>query len=347
MAQQIISTPPAQTGLVSSVGEVADDAEDAGEGEQRDFVVPPQWHGERLDKTMAEVLAEFSRSWLQQLLQEGCVRVNGVVATKAAQRCVAGQSVSVCLRPTPQARAFRPEAIALDVVHEDEHLLVIAKPAGMVVHPAAGHWSGTLLNALLAYHGQASHLPRAGIVHRLDKDTSGLMLVAKSRQTMDALVQAIAERRVQRRYIALVHGPWRRAERVEVEQAIGRDPSNRLRMAVLPAHSGGAKSAQTTFTCVHSDAAVSVLACKLHTGRTHQIRVHAAWLGHPLLGDGVYGGRPDGGIARQALHAAHLALPHPVTGAPLAFHATPPPDLLAALQQRGLGYNPSLWDELD
>lgn len=342
MAQQIISTPP----LEPALGAAMDDAEEAGEGEQRSFVVPASAHGERLDKTMAEVLGEFSRSWLQQLLHEGCVRVNGAVATKASQRCVAGHEVTVWLRPTPQARAFRPEPIPLNVVHEDEHLLVIVKPAGLVVHPAAGHWSGTLLNALLSHHRQAENLPRAGIVHRLDKDTSGLMLVAKSRQAMDALVQAIAERRVQRRYIALVQGAWKRAQVVEVEQWVGRDPANRLRMAVLPPHTSGAKAAHTTITCVQGDTSVSVLACKLHTGRTHQIRVHAAWLGHPLLGDVVYGGRTDGDMSRQALHAAHLRLQHPVSGAELVFHSPPPADMLAALHTRGLGYNPAMWEPL-
>lgn len=320
-----------------------DDADDTTVGEWRRFVLSPADHGQRLDKSLAAQLAEFSRSWLQQLLHEGCVTVNGRTATKPAQRCVAGQRVEVLLRPTPQAQAFRPEPMALEVVHEDEHLLVIVKPAGLVVHPAAGHWSGTLLNGILAHHTQAQHLPRAGIVHRLDKDTSGLMLVAKTRQAMDGLVRAIAERRVQRRYLALAQGPWRREPVVDVSQWVGRDPSNRLRMAVLPAESAGAKAAQTTFRCVHSDATLSVLACKLHTGRTHQIRVHAAWLGHPLLADVVYGGHGQLGLQRQALHAAHLSLVHPVDGQPLVFHAPPPLDICTALSERGLGYNASIW----
>ena len=346
MALQIISTPPLDEPSAPQAAPDADEADDAADGEWRHLVVGAADHGQRLDKVLASGLTEFSRSWLQQLLRDGCVTVDGQAASKPAQRCVAGQAVAVLLRPTPQAQAFRPEAMPLEVVHEDEHLLVIVKPAGLVVHPAAGHWSGTLLNALLSHHRQAENLPRAGIVHRLDKDTSGLMLVAKSRQAMDALVQAIAERRVQRRYIALVQGAWKRAQVVEVEQWVGRDPANRLRMAVLPPHTSGAKAAHTTITCVQGDTSVSVLACKLHTGRTHQIRVHAAWLGHPLLGDVVYGGRTDGDMSRQALHAAHLRLQHPVSGAELVFHSPPPADMLAALHTRGLGYNPAMWEPL-
>ena len=343
MALQIISTPPLDEPSAPQAAPDADEADDAADGEWRHLVVGAADHGQRLDKVLASGLKEFSRSWLQQLLRDGCVTVDGQAASKPAQRCVAGQAVAVLLRPTPQAQAFRPEAMPLEVVHEDEHLLVIVKPAGLVVHPAAGHWSGTLLNGLLAHHAGAQYLPRAGIVHRLDKDTSGLMLVAKSRQAMDALVRAIAERRVQRRYLALAHGPWRREPEVDVAQWIGRDPGHRLRMAVLPAESGGAKAAQTTFHCLHSDADMSLLACKLHTGRTHQIRVHAAWLGHPLLADKVYGGREQWGLQRQALHAAHLSLTHPVSGQPLVFHAPPPADMCAALSERGLGYNPGIW----
>jgi 23S rRNA pseudouridine1911/1915/1917 synthase len=211
-----------------------------------------------------------------------------------------------------------------------------------VVHPAAGHWSGTLLNGLLAHHAGAAMLPRAGIVHRLDKDTSGLMLVAKSRLAMDALVRAIAAREVQREYLALVHGPWQGASVLDIDQPIGRDVHNRLRMAVLRPEATGGKSARTTVTLLGTKPQASLLACKLHTGRTHQIRVHLSWMGHPLVGDAIYGGRVLWGMTRQALHARRLRLAHPVSGAPLDFLREPPSDFLDALSQSGLHYNPSI-----
>lgn len=345
LAQEIISVPSATAAWSCQVEATPEDVDEAQSTELRELVLDADAHGQRLDKVLASALPEFSRSWLQQLLHDGCVRVNGAVALKAALKAQAGSQVQVLLRPTPQAQAFRAEAMSLDVVFEDEDLLVLIKPAGLVVHPASGHWSGTLLNGLLAYHAAAAQLPRAGIVHRLDKDTSGLMLVAKSRPAMDALVRDIAARTVQRRYLALAHAAWQRASVVAVEQAVGRDPGNRLRMAVLPEHASGAKPAKTTFRCVHQGQDGTVLACQLHTGRTHQIRVHAAWLGHPLLADTLYGGRPSAVLARQALHAAHLRLLHPISRAPLAFHAPPPADLMAALSAWGLGYNPHIWDD--
>jgi 23S rRNA pseudouridine1911/1915/1917 synthase len=344
LAQEIISMPSDDGDLTFAQTSQSDDNDESMDVELRELVLGAAAHGQRLDKVLAVELAEFSRSWLQQLLQEGCVRVNGQVVHKSSVKALAGSKVQVELRPTPQAQAFRPEAMPLDVVFEDEHLMVIVKPAGLVVHPATGHWSGTLLNGLLAYHAGASLLPRAGIVHRLDKDTSGLMLVAKSRQAMDALVKDIAERTVQRRYLALAHGRWRRESTVVVEQAIGRDPANRLRMAVLPSHASAAKPAKTTFHCVQVTQESTVLACQLHTGRTHQIRVHAAWLGHPLVADALYGGKERPDMARQALHAAHLQLPHPVSRKPLVFHATPPADVLNMMQQWGVGYNQAIWD---
>jgi len=309
----------------------------------RDCTVPPGLHGERADKLLATQLPEFSRSYLQQLMADGAVCLDGKVLHKPAARVSVGQVLRVQIRPTPQATAFVPEAIPLVIVFEDEHLLVIHKPAGLVVHPAPGHWSGTLLNGLLAHHAAAAQLPRAGIVHRLDKDTSGLMLVAKSRLAMEALVRAIAARDVKREYLALAQGAWRAAPELRVDQPIGRDPQHRLRMAVLPPDASGAKTAQTTVRCLASQGAYSLLGCQLHTGRTHQIRVHMAWLGHPLVADVLYGGRPALGLQRQALHAARLRLAHPVHGSPLAFEAAPPVDFQQALEQAGLSYNASDW----
>lgn len=307
--------------------------------ETRSWQVPDHMHGWRIDRALAESISEFSRSYLQQLLQEGAVQWRGVAAQKASAKVSVGDALTVHLRPTQQTQAFKADPMALDVVFEDEHLMVINKPAGLVVHPAAGHWSGTLLNALLAWHQGAQHLPRAGIVHRLDKDTSGLMMVAKSRNAMDALVQAIAARDVQREYVALAQGLWRAPLTLTVDQAIGRDSRNRLRMAVVTAEGSSAKPAQTTITRLGGTAQITLVKCKLHTGRTHQIRVHMAWLGHPLVADTVYGGRAAWGMQRQALHARELRLRHPVLDQDLAFVAEPPVDFLAAVAESGLQYN--------
>ena len=309
------------------------------EGEVRSLLVPAEMHGWRLDRALVALVQGFSRSWLQQLVADGAVTLRGRACTKSATKVSAGDACAVELRPTPQAMAFVPEPMALAVVHEDEHLLVIDKPAGLVVHPAAGHWSGTMLNGLLAHHAAAAQLPRAGIVHRLDKDTSGLMLVAKSRAAMDALVRAIAAREVNRQYLALGQGAWRGEAQREVDLAIGRDPQNRLRMAGLRT---GGKPAQSTLRLLDGNDQACLVACKLHTGRTHQIRVHMASLGHPLVGDAVYGGRRLWGMQRQALHAAHLRLLHPVGGQPLSFWREPPADFSEALKTGGLHYNPPI-----
>lgn len=296
-------------------------------------------HGWRIDRALARLIPEFSRSYLQQLMAEGAVQMHGTPVRKPAARIHVGEQLQIELRPTQQAMAFVAQPMALDVVFEDAHLLVIHKPAGLVVHPAAGHWSGTLLNGLLAHHAAAATLPRAGIVHRLDKDTSGLMLVGKSRAAVDALVRAIAAREVQREYLALAHGAWKGAEEQGVDQPIGRDSHNRLRMAVLRPDATGGKPAQTTFRLLDGNPCFCWVACKLHTGRTHQIRVHMAWLGHPLVGDVLYGGKPVLGMQRQALHATRLRLSHPVSGESLAFQSPPPADCMAALAEAGLHYN--------
>jgi 23S rRNA pseudouridine1911/1915/1917 synthase len=233
--------------------------------------------------------------------------------------------VRVELVPTAQSQAFRAEPIALAIVHEDEHLLVVDKPAGLVVHPAAGNWSGTLLNGLLAHHAGAAMLPRAGIVHRLDKDTTGLMVVAKTLPAMTGLVRAIAARDVRRIYLALAVGEVRWAQ-ATIDAPIGRDPVSRVRMAVL----AGGKPARTDVERLAVGDGVSALRCRLHTGRTHQIRVHLAHEGYPLVADALYGGRPLRGMARQALHAAELAFAHPIDGRLLEFGSPLPADLAAA-----------------
>ncbi len=296
--------------------------------ELRSAVVSNAQHGERLDKVLVAMAPEFSRSHLQQLLERGHVRVDGTPGSAASRRLRGGQQLELELVPTDESRAFRPQPMALQVLHEDEHLLVLDKPAGLVVHPAAGNWSGTLLNGLLAHHPGAAQLPRAGIVHRLDKDTSGVMMVGKTLPAVTALVRDIAARVVSRRYLALAHGVPGPAE-FTVEAPIGRDPAVRVRMAVV----AGGKPARTDVQVLAARDGISALRCTLHTGRTHQIRVHLAWKGHPLLADAVYGGKPALGLQRQALHAAELRLAHPITREPLAFECPPPADFQQAWQQ--------------
>lgn len=332
--QQIISTP-----LQSLDGERA---EDTGlEAELRALSFSSAQHGMRLDLALTELVPEFSRSYLQQLIALGSVHVNGEEIKKASGKVKAGDVGQIELRPTPQSQAFKAENLPLDIVFEDEHLLVVNKPAGLVVHPAPGNWSGTLMNRLLGHDLQAFNLPRAGIVHRLDKDTSGLMVVARSRQVMDALVQAIAARTVKRQYLALAHGAWQGSPLLHVDAAVGRDPVNRLRMAVVDLAMHAGKVAQTDFECLDSSATGCLLKCTLHTGRTHQIRVHLASIGHALVADTVYGGALAAGMQRQGLHATRLAFLHPITGQSLVFYAPIPDDLTLALKCWGLNYNKS------
>ncbi|MFM7505983.1 MAG: pseudouridine synthase, partial [Rubrivivax sp.] len=221
-------------------------AGDDSPAEWRHGVVDGAQHGQRLDKVLVALVPEFSRSHLQRLLEAGHVRVDGVVAQASSQRVKAGQALALGLVPTDESRAFRPQPMALAVLHEDEHLLVLDKPAGLVVHPAPGHWQGTLVNGLLAHHAGAAALPRAGIVHRLDKDTSGLMMVGKTLPAVTALVRAIAAREVHRRYRAIA-APDRGVApppAFSVDAPIGRDPVSRVRMAVVPLAAGG-KPART------------------------------------------------------------------------------------------------------
>lgn len=306
------------------------DDEDA--PERRTAVVAREFHGQRLDKALVAMAEEFSRSHLQGLIEQGHVAVNGVVANSASRKVLAGQQIVVDLVPTPESRAFRPEALPLNIVFEDEHLMVIDKPPGLVVHPAAGNWSGTLLNGVLAHHTAASTLPRAGIVHRLDKDTSGLMVVGKTLPAVTALARAIAAREVHREYLALIHGRLALAS-FRVDVPLARDPQSRVRMAVV----ASGKPAQTDVTRLAvaetAEGPVSAVRCKLHTGRTHQIRVHLSSRGYPLIGDVVYGGHAALGMQRQALHATRLGLAHPQTGEALWFDAGLPADMAQAWQQ--------------
>ncbi|MBO9651769.1 MAG: RluA family pseudouridine synthase [Variovorax sp.] len=307
--------------------------------EIRTFLIGETQHAQRLDRALAALVPEFSRSYLQQLIDAGMVQVQGRLVTKPSVTVHAGESGRIELRPTPQSQAFRPEAMPIEVLYEDEHLRVINKPAGLVVHPAPGNWSGTLLNGLLALDPRAALLPRAGIVHRLDRDTSGLMVVARSRAAMDALVVLIAAREVTRQYIAMAHRAWQGAEARHVDSPIGRDPRNRLRMAVVDLERHPGKPARTLIEALDSNDLGCAVRCTLETGRTHQIRVHMASIGHPLVGDALYGGTEAAGLTRQALHAFRLGFVHPVTGRHMEFKSPPPADLVEGMSRWGLDYN--------
>ena len=336
----IISATPPEPG---AQGLLDDPADTGPESELRAFAIGAGQHGERLDRALALLVPEFSRSYLQQLLESGAVLLNGKAALKPSHKVKAGDAGTVELRPTPQSQAFKPEPMALDVLFQDDHLLVLNKPAGVVVHPAPGNWSGTLLNGLLAHDAQAGLLPRAGIVHRLDKDTSGLMVVARSRAAMDALVQCIAAREVVRQYVALAHRPWAGPRERRVEAPIGRDPRHRLRMAAVDLERTSGKPASTGFDLMENAQDGCLVRATLQTGRTHQIRVHMASIGHPLVADPLYGGAPAAGMERQALHAFRLALRHPASGDALEFLAPLPVDMARALELWGLRYNGAQW----
>lgn len=306
--------------------------------ELRDILIPTELHRERLDRALVYLLPAFSRNHLKHLIEEGCVGLLGhdTAITKVAHLVKTAEAYSVRLQPTEMSQAYMPQAMDLDLVFEDEHLRVIHKPVGLVVHPAPGNWSGTLLNGLLALDPGLKQVPRAGIVHRLDKDTSGLMVTARSRACMDALVAMIAAREVHREYLAISQRPWRGDPDREVDMAIGRDPRNRLRMAVIDLNRQSGKPAQTSLHCQDSNDQGCLVHCTLHTGRTHQIRVHMAAIGLPLLADGLYGGSASPQIERQALHAFRLGFVHPFTGDNLQFETPLPADMQAALAAMGL-----------
>lgn len=316
----------------AAFAEPVDDAEDGepagiadAAAERREHVAGAAEHGQRIDRLLVTMAPEFSRTHLQSLVGRGLVALDGAPVRQSSRRVHAGQRVAVELVPTEESLAFRPQAMPITVLYEDDALLVLDKPAGLVVHPAAGNWSGTLLNGLLARHPGAERLPRAGIVHRLDKDTSGVMVVGKTLPAVTALTRAIAERRVQRRYLAIAHGELREPA-LRIDAPIGRHPVSRVRMAVV----GSGKPARTDVARVAVREGFSALACSLHTGRTHQIRVHLASRGHPLVADAMYGGRPALGMTRQALHALRLELPHPDDGRVLGIDCAPPPDFARA-----------------
>jgi 23S rRNA pseudouridine1911/1915/1917 synthase len=274
----------------------------------------PEHCGQRLDKVVAGLVPQFSRSRLQQWFDDGHVTVDGKPA-KGKGTAYGDETVVVLPQPAPEDTAYSPEQIALDIVYEDEHIMVINKPAGLVVHPGSGNWSGTLLNGLLHHCPQLVSVPRAGIVHRLDKDTSGLMVVGKTLAAQTDLVRQLQARTVKREYLALVWGTPRLSG--TVNSPISRHPKDRVKMAVSDAPM--AKPAITHYELIETGELdrrpVSLVQCRLETGRTHQIRVHMQSLGYALVGDTVYG-KPHlmPFFHRQALQARRLGLSHPATG---------------------------------
>jgi 23S rRNA pseudouridine1911/1915/1917 synthase len=304
----------------------------------RAFTVEPGEAGQRLDRAIVAALPALSRAYVQALIERGAATVNGAPA-KPGYKLRAGDLIAVT-PPPPEPTSLEPEPLPLSVVYEDEAVLVLDKPAGLVVHPAPGHPTGTLVNAVLAHApGVAMNgTQRPGIVHRLDKDTSGLMVVAKTDAARLDLVGQFAGRRVLKEYLALVHGyPPATAT---IDAPIGRDPRRRQRMAVAP----GGREARTDVTTLEAFRGCALVRARPHTGRTHQIRVHLAALGHPIVGDAVYGSggalvvpqgpnRPPRRLTapRQFLHAARLGFHLPGTGEWREFTSPLPPDLEAAL----------------
>ena len=290
--------------------------------------MPDDCAGLRFDQALARLLPEYSRNRLQEWMRSGHITLDGS-AVSAKTKVWGGESVVVALRALPSTTEHTAEEIPLTVVFEDADILVVDKPAGLVVHPGSGNWSGTLLNALLRHAPAVAGVPRAGIVHRLDKDTSGLLVVAKTIPAQVDLVRQLQARSVTREYAAVVHGALTREGAVEAP--IGRHPVHRTRMAVVDR----GKPAKTFYFPVQHGAGWSQVRCRLETGRTHQIRVHLSSIGHALIGDQIYDGPkrktmlPAAALnfPRQALHASRLALIHPATGQALAWESPVPADI--------------------
>lgn len=297
--------------------------------------------GQRLDRFLATHIEGWSRARLQRLIEDADVLVNGHVA-KSSYKVHPNDRIEVELTPPPST-SFAPEDISLDIVFEDEDLIVVNKPAGMVVHPAAGVDSGTLANAVAFHFAQLSNTAgaaRPGIVHRLDRGTSGLLVVAKTESAHEHLADQFRAREVLKSYTALVHGQVEK-ESEEIDQPIARDPRNRVRMAIVR----GGRPAVSIYRVRRRFERFTLLDVELKTGRTHQIRVHLAWLKHPVVGDEVYGGGRDKTVAdahiraqiaklgRQFLHAAELGFRHPRTREHVRFTAQPPADLRQFLKE--------------
>lgn len=314
--------------------EVAQDGVAASAGATTRFVIEPVLAGQRLDKALAQLLPAHSRGRIQGWIQAGHVKVNDEVNTRVRQVVARGDTIEVDVQPSEQALAFEPDDVPFQIVQESAHWLVINKQAGLVVHPGAGNWRGTLLNGLLFRYPDQGKVARAGIVHRLDKDTTGLMVIAKTETAQTHLVRQLQDRSVKRQYCALAHG-WLTGNEITIDQAIGRDPRVPVRMSVLT--TGASKPAITHVTALRrgtlAGLPITMVRCQLETGRTHQIRVHLASLKHPLVGDVLYGGKLLGGTARQMLHAQSLAFVDPSNDQIVGFDSPLPDDMQAVLAQ--------------
>ena len=319
-----------------------DDASEA----VRHFQLDWSQSADRLDKVLASLMTDVSRARIQDWIRLGAVSVNGQVETEVRSKVAGGDKLDVTPQALPEDQAYRPESdVDFRVLYEDETLLVIDKPAGLVVHPAAGHWSGTLLNGLLYRYPELSRVPRAGIVHRLDRETSGLMVVARTEAAQTDLVRQLQARTVCREYWALVLGVA--PPMGFVDSPIGRDPRNPIKFACNGIAAKPAKTHVRLMGTVYpASRAVSWVVCRLDTGRTHQIRVHLTSVGLPLLGDPLYrtnaSKMPDAaGLAarfnRQALHASRLRLIHPATRQSVEWFARPPEDMRTLMQSLGFG----------
>lgn len=298
-------------------------------------IVPDHLYGKRLDQVLAEMFPDYSRSRIKEWILADAVQVSGQLCNTPRQKMLGGEKIDI-LADLPEDERFEAEPIALDIVFEDDHIMVINKPAGLVVHPGAGNSDGTLLNALLHHCPAIAEVPRAGIVHRLDKDTTGLMVIAKTIPAQTHLVEAMQAREITREYEAVCYGAMTGGG--SVNQPIGRHQTKRTLMAV----SENGKPAVTHYRVMEKYRAHTRLRLRLETGRTHQIRVHMTFISHSLIGDPVYGGRPRPprqadesllvmmrNFKRQALHAIMLKLAHPITGQLLEWHAPLPDDMVA------------------
>lgn len=295
------------------------------------FRVTDEMPLERLDKVLAQLMPKHSRSRLQTWIQGGHVLINGKPA-KLRQTVREDDVITVYEQPAPEDHAFVPEDVAFDVLGETADWVVVNKPVGLVTHPGAGNWSGTLLNGLLYRYPELLQVARAGIVHRLDKDTSGLLVIARNEVAQTHLVRQLQARTMGRQYLALAHG--RMLEQGTVDRPIGRDPKVPVRMSVDSL--SAPKSAVTHYQLVrvgeYGGSNISQVTCRLETGRTHQIRAHLTSLGHPLLGDILYGGRAIEGAARQMLHAHHLRFEDPAGAGEIEFTASAAADMLRVIE---------------
>jgi len=303
------------------------DDDDAITAEEEVRLVPAALAGERLDRIAAALWPEHSRSRLQAWIEEGWLTVDGVPAESVRRRLLGGERLALAPPLLALGETPRAQEMSLSLLYADESIFVIDKPAGLVVHPGAGNLEGTLLNGLLALDADLAAVPRAGIVHRLDKDTSGLMVVARTLEAQTALVRQLQARTVRREYWAVVAGRLERSGTVDAP--IGRHPRARTRMAVVPQ----GKPAVTHYRPLETFADATLVECRLETGRTHQIRVHLAHLGFPLLGDPLYAPRAVAArFSRQALHARCLSLVHPASGEPCRWESPLPEDMTRLLE---------------